>query len=147
MSGFEGGTAPGVNGPRLADGGGGRKLRRNLKESVVGEVVREETTTHSQRLLGKRLQTSLLQNHRAWDQNLLQNCPWGSPRQVPEPSQAASGELWASPGRLCESCLAAPSPPYEPLTPSWHCLDASKSHFGCLSTLNMSFVEVLGPKF
>ena len=34
-------------------GGGRRKLRRNLKESVVGEVVREETTTHSQRLLGK----------------------------------------------------------------------------------------------
>ena len=53
MSGFEGGTAPGVNGPRFARGGGVRKLRRNLKESVVGEVVREETTTHSQRLLGK----------------------------------------------------------------------------------------------
>ena len=37
----------------VLEGGGVRKLRRNLKESVVGEVVREETTTHSQRLLGK----------------------------------------------------------------------------------------------
>ena len=54
LSGFEGETAPGYNGPRLDDGGGGvRNLRRNLKESVVGEVVGEETTTQRQRLLGK----------------------------------------------------------------------------------------------
>ena len=56
------------------------------------------------------------------------------------------GSPKASPGSLCDFCLGAPSFPCEPLTPSWHCLDASKSYFGCLSTLNISFVEVLGPK-
>ena len=59
MDGFEGGTAPGLNGSDSSGGGGVRKLRRNLKESVVGEVVREETTTQRQRLLGKKHESEL----------------------------------------------------------------------------------------
>ena len=37
----------------------------------------------------KQLQKSLKQNNDVWGQFLLQNGPWGSLRQVPEPPQAA----------------------------------------------------------
>ena len=94
----------------------------------------------------KRCQHKLKQNHRVWDQHLRQDCPWRSPRQVPEPAQAAPRELWASPGSLCDSCLAPPGTPREPLTPPWHCLDASKSYFGSLKSPNVWFQNVLGPR-
>ena len=54
QNGFEGKTAPARQRAPLGEGGGVRNLRRNLKESVVGEVVGEETTTQRQRLLGKK---------------------------------------------------------------------------------------------
>ena len=37
----------------------------------------------------KQFQKSLKQHNDVWGQFLLQNGPWGSPRQVPEPPQAA----------------------------------------------------------
>ena len=61
------------------------------------------------------------------------------PRQSP-------GSPKASPGSLCDSSLAPPGPPCEPLGAPWHCLGASKSYFGSPGTPNVWFSNVLGPK-
>ena len=94
----------------------------------------------------KQLQKRLKQNHGVWGQLLLQNGPWGSPRQVQSLPRQSPGSPKASPGSLCDSSLAPPGPPCEPLGAPWHCLGASKSYFGSPGTPNVWFSNVLGPK-
>ena len=92
----------------------------------------------------KQLQNSLQLNNGVWDRLLLQNGPWGSPRQLPDPPQAAPG---AQKGSLCDSCLAPSGPPCESLAAPWHCLGASKTYFGSLGTPSVWSQCILGPRF
>ena len=67
----------------------------------------------------KTLEKNLQQNNGLWDRLLLQNGPWGSPRQVLEPPRqppgSPPGSPKTSPGSHCDSCLAPPGPPCESL--------------------------------
>ena len=73
--------------------------------------------------------------------------PGGLPGSSQSLPRQAPGSPKASSGSLCDSCLAPPGPPCEPLAPPWHCKGASKSHFGSLGTPNVWLLKVLGPKF
>ena len=52
-------------------------------------LEKQESIKGSYTASKKQIQKSLQQNHRVWGQRLVQNGPWVSSRQVPEPPQAA----------------------------------------------------------
>ena len=62
----------------------------------------------------KLLQKSLQQNNGVWDQLLLQNGPWESPRQVPEPPRQPPGRQPPGSLRGVQRRLQA-----APVTPLW----------------------------
>ena len=67
----------------------------------------------------KQLQTSLQENNRVWDQLLLQNGPWGFPRQVPEPPRQPLGSPQGVQRRLQAAPVTPVWLPQAPLVSLW----------------------------
>ena len=67
----------------------------------------------------KMLQKSLQQNKGLWDRLLLQNGPWGSPRQILEPPRQPPGSLQGVQRRLQAATVTPVWLPQAPLVILW----------------------------
>ena len=67
----------------------------------------------------KQLQKNLQQNDGVWDRILLQNGPWGSPRQVLEPPRQPPGSHQRVQRRLQAACVTPVWLPQAPLVSLW----------------------------
>ena len=67
----------------------------------------------------KLLQKSLQQNNGVWDRLLLQNGPWGSPRQVLEPPRQPPGSPQGVQRRLQAAPVTPVWLPQAPLVSLW----------------------------